>query len=70
MRERTPLPRAVIERLPRLKLIASTGTINPSIDVAAAADFLAVRSALAGELELAGDLALSERLRYDRLTSD
>jgi len=25
MRERTPLPRAVLERLPRLKLIASTG---------------------------------------------
>jgi phosphoglycerate dehydrogenase-like enzyme len=36
MRERTPLPRAVIERLPRLKLIASTGSINSSIDVAAA----------------------------------
>src|SRR5271156_1326639 len=29
MRERTPLPRAVIERLPELKLIASTGTRNP-----------------------------------------
>jgi dihydropteroate synthase len=39
-------------------------------DVAAAADFLAVRSALSGERELDGDLALSERLRYDRLTSD
>src|SRR5258708_9551160 len=38
MRERTPLPRNVIERLPNLKLIASTGTINPSIDVAAAGD--------------------------------
>jgi phosphoglycerate dehydrogenase-like enzyme len=36
MRERTALPRAVIERLPRLKLIASTGTANSSIDVAAA----------------------------------
>ena len=32
MRERTPLPRAVIERLPRLKLIASTGPKNASID--------------------------------------
>jgi phosphoglycerate dehydrogenase-like enzyme len=38
MRERTPLPRDVIERLPNLKLIASTGTGNASIDVAAAAD--------------------------------
>src|SRR5260370_34289848 len=28
MRERTPLPRHVIERLPNLKLIASTGTVN------------------------------------------
>lgn len=36
MRERTPLPRAVIERLPRLKMIASTGPFNASIDLAAA----------------------------------
>jgi phosphoglycerate dehydrogenase-like enzyme len=36
MRERTPLPRSVIERLPRLKMIASTGPFNASIDVAAA----------------------------------
>src|SRR5919204_1917610 len=36
MRERTPLPREVIERLPRLKLIASTGSRNASIDVKAA----------------------------------
>ncbi|WP_424383701.1 D-2-hydroxyacid dehydrogenase family protein [Mycobacterium sp.] len=36
MRERTPLTRAVIERLPRLKMIASTGPFNASIDVAAA----------------------------------
>jgi phosphoglycerate dehydrogenase-like enzyme len=38
MRERTPLPRSVIERLPNLKLIASTGPGNASIDVAAAGD--------------------------------
>src|SRR5580693_8690298 len=38
MRERTPLPRDVIERLPRLKLIASTGPGNASIDMAAAAE--------------------------------
>src|SRR5580704_14677008 len=36
MRERSPLPRNIIERLPNLKLIASTGTGNTSIDVAAA----------------------------------
>jgi phosphoglycerate dehydrogenase-like enzyme len=38
MRERTPLPRIVIEHLPNLKLIASTGPVNASIDVAAAGD--------------------------------
>jgi phosphoglycerate dehydrogenase-like enzyme len=38
MRERTPLPRAVIERLPNLKLIASTGPGNASIDQDAAAE--------------------------------
>ncbi len=38
MRERSPLPRNIIERLPHLKLIASTGTGNSSIDVAAAGD--------------------------------
>jgi phosphoglycerate dehydrogenase-like enzyme len=32
MRERTPMPRAVIERLPKLRLIASTATQNASID--------------------------------------
>lgn len=38
MRERTPLPRNIIERLPRLRMIASTGPFNASIDMAAAAD--------------------------------
>src|SRR3984893_18739629 len=38
MRERTPLSRSVIERLPNLKLIASTGLMNAAIDVAAARD--------------------------------
>src|ERR1700721_2925170 len=36
MRERTPLPRDVIDRLPRLKMIASTGPFNAAVDVAAA----------------------------------
>jgi phosphoglycerate dehydrogenase-like enzyme len=38
MRERTPLSRQIIERLPQLKLIASTGSRNASIDMAAAAE--------------------------------
>jgi len=36
MRERTPLSREVLQRLPRLKLIASTGPRNASIDSSAA----------------------------------
>ena len=38
MRERTPLPRSIIERLPRLRMIASTGPFNASIDMDAAAE--------------------------------
>jgi len=38
MRERTPLSRVVIESLPNLKLIASTGAGNVSIDQEAAAE--------------------------------
>jgi phosphoglycerate dehydrogenase-like enzyme len=36
MRERTPLPRRIIEQLPNLKMVASTGRRNASIDIAAA----------------------------------
>jgi phosphoglycerate dehydrogenase-like enzyme len=36
MRERTPMIRSIIERLPKLRLIASTGTRNASIDLKAA----------------------------------
>ena len=38
MRERTPFPRAVLERLPNLGLLVTTGGRNVSIDVAAAAE--------------------------------
>ncbi len=38
MRERTPLPRYVIEHLPRLRMIASTGPFNASIDTDAATE--------------------------------
>ncbi len=36
MRERTPFPRAVLEKLPKLRLLITTGMRNASIDVAAA----------------------------------
>ena len=36
MRERTPFPRALFERLPRLKLLVTTGKRNAAIDLEAA----------------------------------
>ncbi|MEO3470784.1 D-2-hydroxyacid dehydrogenase family protein [Roseomonas sp. CAU 1739] len=38
MRERTPFPRALIERLPNLRLLITTAARNRSIDAAACAD--------------------------------
>lgn len=38
MRERTPLPRSVLERLPRLRLLVTTGMGNAAIDMDAARD--------------------------------
>jgi phosphoglycerate dehydrogenase-like enzyme len=38
MRERTAFPRDVLERLPRLRLLVTTGAKNAAIDVAAAAE--------------------------------
>jgi phosphoglycerate dehydrogenase-like enzyme len=38
MRERTPFPRAVLERLPALRLLVTTGMWNASIDLDAAHD--------------------------------
>src|SRR5690349_2844906 len=38
MRERTPFPRALFEKLPKLKLLITTGMRNASVDTKAAAD--------------------------------
>ncbi|WP_300531237.1 D-2-hydroxyacid dehydrogenase family protein [uncultured Mameliella sp.] len=38
MRERTPFPASLLQRLPRLKLLVTTGMRNRSIDLQAAAD--------------------------------
>jgi phosphoglycerate dehydrogenase-like enzyme len=38
MRERTPFPRSVIERLPNLELLVTTGPFNAAIDIRAAAE--------------------------------
>ncbi|SDE76616.1 D-2-hydroxyacid dehydrogenase family protein [Ruegeria marina] len=68
MRERTPFPRKVIEALPALRLIVTTGPRNLSIDVEAArARGIPVsgtrsRKTTTSELTLAMMLALSRRL--------
>src|ERR1700733_13053335 len=38
MRERTPLTRAILERLPKLRLIVSTGPLNAPIDAEATSE--------------------------------
>ena len=56
-------------RSPELtQLMEEAQTVN--LDIAAAVDFLTVRSALAGELVPGRDLALTEEIRYERLETD
>lgn len=68
MRERTPMPAALIARLPRLRLIVTTGPRNAAIDVAAAvARGVTVcgtpsRKTTTAELALLMILALNRRL--------
>src|ERR1700726_244930 len=38
MRERTPFPKSVVDRLPKLKLLITTGMRNASFDMAALKD--------------------------------
>src|SRR3954468_13827589 len=38
MRERTPFPRRLLERLPNLRLLVTTGAKNASIDMTAATE--------------------------------
>jgi phosphoglycerate dehydrogenase-like enzyme len=66
MRERTAFPASVIERLPRLRLLASTGLRNAAIDVQACcrqgivvSGARGARNGLAGTAELAWALILA-----------
>ncbi len=63
MRERTPVTRAMLEQLPNLKLMVTTGMRNASLDMAAAAErgipVLGTRSAANGTVELAWALMLA-----------
>jgi phosphoglycerate dehydrogenase-like enzyme len=70
MRERTPFPRALLERLPRLRLLVTTGMRNAAIDLKAAADRGVVVCGTAGlpypTAELAWGLVLSLMRRIPR----
>lgn len=77
MRERTPFPRALLTRLPRLRLLVTTGMRNASIDVAAATERGVVVCGTAGlpyptaELTWGLILALFRRIpAEDRATRD
>jgi phosphoglycerate dehydrogenase-like enzyme len=63
MRERTPFPRSLIERLPKLKLLVTTGKRNASVDMAACKERGVTVCGTAGSegstIELAWGLILS-----------
>jgi phosphoglycerate dehydrogenase-like enzyme len=56
MRERTAFPRALLEKLPRLRLLVTTGLRNASIDVAAARERGIVVCGTAGSSGTTGEL--------------
>ena len=68
LRERTPLPGSLIARLPRLRMIALTGTRSPSLDLAACAAHGVLVSNTGGERSSIGtaELALGLMLAMAR----
>jgi len=56
MRERTPFPRSLLARLPRLRLLVTTGMRNASIDLAAAAELGITVCGTAGSGTATGEL--------------
>ncbi|MFJ5699303.1 D-2-hydroxyacid dehydrogenase family protein [Arthrobacter sp. NPDC093139] len=66
MRERTPFPRFVIEQLPRLKLLVTTGAANASIDLQAAADHGVTVCGTAGSPTAAPELTWALLLTFAR----
>lgn len=57
MRERTAFPASLLERLPRLRLLVTTGMVNASIDMAAARRLGIVVSGTRGSVGPAAELA-------------
>ena len=51
MRERTPFPRVLFEKLPNLKLLVTTGMRNGAIDMAAAAEHGVIVCGTSGSIE-------------------
>ena len=72
MRERTPFPAALLARLPRLRLLVTTGMANASIDLAAAAAQGVVVCGTAGGSAVAAELtwALVMALARDVVADD
>lgn len=70
MRERTPFPRALLERLPNLKLLVTTGHRNASVDVAAAKELgitvCGTPSSAHAAAELTWALIMAAARRLDR----
>jgi phosphoglycerate dehydrogenase-like enzyme len=63
MRERTPLSRAVLEQLPELRLVITTGTRNASIDPPPHVLFCGTRSLASPTAELTWALLLAAKRR-------
>lgn len=59
MRERTPFPRATLERLPNLKLLVTSGPVNAAIDIDAARDLGIVISGTVGRNGIPGTIELT-----------
>jgi phosphoglycerate dehydrogenase-like enzyme len=70
MRERTPFPRTLLARLPKLKLLVTTGHRNASVDVAAARELgitvCGTPSSAQAAAELTWGLLMAAARRLDR----
>jgi phosphoglycerate dehydrogenase-like enzyme len=59
MRERTPFPRALLERLPKLRFLVTSGPVNAAIDIDAARELGIVVSGTIGRNGIPGTIELT-----------
>lgn len=59
MRERTPFPRAVLERLPNLRLLVTAGPVNAAIDIDAAKELGIIVSGTVGKMGIPSTIELA-----------